>query len=162
MREHAPGEIMFAVGRQPCEIAPKPTRSLASLPSASVCGISNPCFRTNVTRPVQRNSKTEPTHQTMQRDPRLNPRPGGRGAKVLTNRRGVTGVFSRAVLALEKRHPRGTTVVYARKRANRPYRCSLREWRPGHAGQPAFQSHIHEPVLSRSFTALPNSTGRGI
>jgi len=50
-------------------------------------------------------------------------------AKAVTNRLGVTNVFSRIVLALEERHPRGTTVVYTRKRANRPCRCSLTEWR---------------------------------
>ena len=37
------------------------------------------------------------------RNPRINPRPGDRLAKVLTNRAGVSGVFSRRVLALEKR-----------------------------------------------------------
>jgi len=63
------------------------------------------------------------------RDPRINPRPGDRLAKVLTNRAGMTGVYSRRVLALEKRYPRSTTVVWTRKRSNRPCRCTLSEWR---------------------------------
>ncbi|HQL80536.1 MAG TPA: hypothetical protein PLU91_20230 [Verrucomicrobiota bacterium] len=63
------------------------------------------------------------------RDPRINPRPGDRLAKVLTNHTGVTGVFSRRVLALEKRFPDGLVVVWTRKRSNRPCRCSLKEWR---------------------------------
>ena len=63
------------------------------------------------------------------RNPRINPRPGDRLAKVLTNRAGVKGVFSRTVLALEPRYPRSTTVVWTRKRTNRPCRCTLTEWR---------------------------------
>jgi hypothetical protein len=63
------------------------------------------------------------------RNPRINPRPGDRLAKILTNRAGVSGVFSRRVLALETRYPRGTTVVWTRKRDNRPCRCTLGEWR---------------------------------
>ena len=63
------------------------------------------------------------------RNPRMNPRPGDRLAKILTNRAGVSGVFSRRVLALEKLYPRGTTVVWTRKRSDRPCRCTLREWR---------------------------------
>jgi hypothetical protein len=63
------------------------------------------------------------------RNPRINPRPGDRLAKVLTNRAGVFGVFSRRVLALEKRFPDGTVVVWTRKRLNRPCRCTLAEWR---------------------------------
>ena len=63
------------------------------------------------------------------RNPRINPRPGDRLAKVLTNRAGVSGVFSRRVLALEKRFPDGTVVVWTRKRSNHPCRCTLREWR---------------------------------
>ncbi len=63
------------------------------------------------------------------RDPRINPRPGDRVAKVLTNRAGVSGVFSRRVLALEKRYPHGVIVVWTRKRTGNPCRCTLREWR---------------------------------
>jgi hypothetical protein len=63
------------------------------------------------------------------RNPRINPRPGDRLAKVLTNRAGVTGVFSRRVLALEKCYPSSSTVVWTRKRSNRPCRCTLKEWR---------------------------------
>ncbi len=62
-------------------------------------------------------------------DPRINPRPGDRLAKVLTNRAGVSGVFSRRVLALEQRFPDGTVVVWTRKRDNQPCRCTLSEWR---------------------------------
>jgi hypothetical protein len=54
------------------------------------------------------------------RDPRINPRPGDRLAKVLTNRAGVSGVFSRRVLALEKRFPHGTTVVWTRSARTNP------------------------------------------
>jgi len=64
-----------------------------------------------------------------QRDPRRNPRPGDRLAKVLTNRAGVSGVFSRRVLALEPRFPDGTVVVWTRKRSNQPCRCPLAAWR---------------------------------
>ena len=63
------------------------------------------------------------------RNPRINPRPGDRLAKVLTNRAGMTGVYSRRVLALERRYPRSTTVVWTRKHPNRPCRCTLTEWR---------------------------------
>jgi hypothetical protein len=63
------------------------------------------------------------------RNPRINPRPGDRLAKLLTNRAGVTGVFSRRVLVLEKRYPRTTIVVWTRKRTDRPCRCTLTEWR---------------------------------
>ena len=63
------------------------------------------------------------------RNPRINPRPGDRLAKLLTNRVGVTGVFSRRVLELEKRHPRTTTVVWTRKHPGRACRCTLSEWR---------------------------------
>jgi hypothetical protein len=63
------------------------------------------------------------------RNPRINPRPGDRLAQILTNRAGVTGVFSRRVLVLEKRHPRMTTVVWTRNRTDRPCRCTLTEWR---------------------------------
>jgi hypothetical protein len=38
------------------------------------------------------------------RNPRINPRPGDRLAKVLTDRAGVSGVFSSTVLALETRY----------------------------------------------------------
>ncbi len=62
------------------------------------------------------------------RNPRINPRPGDRLAKVLTNRAGVTGVFSRRVLALEKRFPDGVVVVWTRKRSDHACRCTLREW----------------------------------
>ena len=62
------------------------------------------------------------------RNPRINPRPGDRLAKVLTNRAGVTGVVSRRVLALEKRYPCTTTAVWTRKHSNRPCRCTLDEW----------------------------------
>ena len=40
------------------------------------------------------------------RDPRINPRPGDKLAKILTNCSGVRGVFTRRVLAVEQRHPR--------------------------------------------------------
>ena len=63
------------------------------------------------------------------RNPRINPRPGDRLVKVLTNRAGVTGVFSRRVLALERRFPNRKVVVWTRKRHNRPCRCTLAEWR---------------------------------
>jgi len=63
------------------------------------------------------------------RNPRINPRPGDRLAKVLTNRAGVSGVFSRRVLALEKHYPDSVVVVWTRKRRNRPCRCTLTEWR---------------------------------
>ena len=63
------------------------------------------------------------------RNPRISPRPGDRLAKVLTNRAGMTGVYSRSVLALEKRYPRDTIIVWTRKRPNRPCRCTLAEWR---------------------------------
>jgi hypothetical protein len=63
------------------------------------------------------------------RNPRINPRPGDRLAKLLTNRAGVTGVFSRWVLALEKVYPRSTTVVWTRKNPTQPCRCTLAEWR---------------------------------
>jgi len=67
--------------------------------------------------------------RTIMRTPRINPRPGDRLAKLLTNRAGVTGVFSRRVLALEKRYPHSTTVVWTRKRPDRPCRSTLIEWR---------------------------------
>ena len=60
------------------------------------------------------------------RNPRINPRPGDRLAKVLTNRAGVKGVFSRRVLALERRFPNHIVVVWTRKR---PCRCTLGECR---------------------------------
>jgi hypothetical protein len=63
------------------------------------------------------------------RNPRINPRPGDRLAKVLTNRAGVSGVFSRRVLALEKRFSDGLVVVWTRKRSDHPCRCTLKEWR---------------------------------
>jgi len=63
------------------------------------------------------------------RNPRINPRPGDRLAKVLTNRAGVSGVFSRRVLALEKRFPDGIVVVWTRKRSSQPCRCTLTGWR---------------------------------
>jgi hypothetical protein len=63
------------------------------------------------------------------RNPRINPRPGDRLAKILTNRAGVSGVFSRRVLALETRFPDSIVVVWTRKRDNRPCRCTLGEWR---------------------------------
>jgi hypothetical protein len=62
------------------------------------------------------------------RKPQLNPRPGDRLAKVVQLPK-FSIVASRTVLALEKRYPRGTTVVYTRKRPNRPCRCTLSEWR---------------------------------
>jgi len=65
----------------------------------------------------------------MKRDPKRNPRPGDWLAKAVTNRLGLTTVRSRIVLAIEERQPRGTTVVYTHKRANRPCRCSLTDWR---------------------------------
>lgn len=63
------------------------------------------------------------------RNPRINPRPGDRLAKILTNRAGVKGVFSRRVLALERRFRDSIVVVWTRKRPNRPCRCTLAEWR---------------------------------
>jgi hypothetical protein len=63
------------------------------------------------------------------RDPRIHPRPGDRLAKVLTSRAGVSGVFSRRVLAVDKSYPRKITVVWTRKRSNQPCRCTLAEWR---------------------------------
>ncbi len=63
------------------------------------------------------------------RNPRINPRPGDRLAKILTNRAGVTGVFSRRVLALEKRLPDGVIVVWTQKRPEHPCRCTLVEWK---------------------------------
>jgi len=63
------------------------------------------------------------------RNPRINPRPGDRLAKLLTNRAGVTGVFSRRVLALEKGSPNGAIVVWTRKRPEHPCRSTLIEWR---------------------------------
>jgi len=50
------------------------------------------------------------TKRTM-RNPRTNPQPGDRLAKVLTSRAGVSGVFSRRVLALEQRYPDGIVVA---------------------------------------------------
>ena len=67
--------------------------------------------------------------QTRKHNPKRNPRPGDRLVKLLTNRRGVRGVFSRRVLALEKGYARGLTVVWTRKRSNQPCRCTLAEWR---------------------------------
>jgi len=63
------------------------------------------------------------------RDPRTNPQPGDRLAKVLTSRAGVSGVFSRRVLALEQRFPDGLVVVWTRKRSTQPCRCTLAQWR---------------------------------
>jgi len=63
------------------------------------------------------------------RNPRINPRPGDRLAKVLTNRAGVSCVFSRRVLAVEKSYPRTITVVWTRKRSSNPCRCTPVEWR---------------------------------
>lgn len=64
-----------------------------------------------------------------QRDPRRNPRPGDRLARLLTNRAGLSGVFSRRVLALEQRYRDGIVVVWTRKRPNQPCRCTLAVWR---------------------------------
>jgi hypothetical protein len=63
------------------------------------------------------------------RDPRINPRPGDRLARIQTNRLKVSGLFSRRVLALEKRVPDGIVVVWTRKRSDQPCRCTLTEWR---------------------------------
>jgi len=63
------------------------------------------------------------------RDPRRDPKPGDRIARVITNRTGMTGVYSRTVLALERHYRAGVTVVWTRKRPERPCRCSLTEWR---------------------------------
>jgi hypothetical protein len=63
------------------------------------------------------------------RNPRINPRPGDRLAKVLTNRAGIKGVFSRTVLPLERRFPNSIVVVWTRKRRNDPCRCTLAQWR---------------------------------
>lgn len=59
---------------------------------------------------------------------RRNPKPGNKLAKV-EQRGSFSVVNTRIVLAVEKRYPRGKTVVYTRKRANRPCRCTLTEWR---------------------------------
>ena len=67
------------------------------------------------------------------RNPRINPRPGDRLAKVLTNRARVSGVFSRTVLALEKHFPDSVVVVWTRKRRNRP--CPLHANRMASMGQ---------------------------
>lgn len=64
----------------------------------------------------------------MKRDPRLKPRRGDRLAKIVKLPK-FSVVVSRTVLAIEKRYPRGTTVVYTRKRPNRPCRCSLSAWK---------------------------------
>jgi len=62
------------------------------------------------------------------RGPRIFPKPGDRLAKV--EQRGKFSVVnSRIVLAIEKRYPRGKTVVYTRKRPSRPCRCTLTAWR---------------------------------
>ncbi|MCW5550874.1 MAG: hypothetical protein KIS67_01780 [Verrucomicrobiae bacterium] len=73
------------------------------------------------------------------RDPRLHPRPGDVLARVLTNRVGVSGVFSRRVLAVETQFPGVTVVVWTRKQTNRPCRSTLKEWRAWarHAGKKA-------------------------
>jgi len=64
----------------------------------------------------------------MKSKPNSAPKPGTRLAKVV--RHGViTIVTTRIVLAIEQRYPRGTTVVYTRKRPTAPCRCSLSEWR---------------------------------
>jgi len=70
----------------------------------------------------------------MSRNPKLNPRPGDRVVVLQRNpgsyrARAFEGVHSRTVLALEKRLPRGTTVVYTKKLPRNPCRCSLTEWR---------------------------------
>jgi len=65
------------------------------------------------------------------RDPRRHPKPGDRLARVLRNRTGMSRVYSRMVVALEARYPRGVIVVYARKRIT-PHclqRCTLTAWR---------------------------------
>jgi hypothetical protein len=49
-------------------------------------------------------------------------------AKLLTNRSGLTGLFSRRVLALEK-SPSGVVVIWTRKRPDHPCRCTLSQWR---------------------------------
>lgn len=64
----------------------------------------------------------------MKRDPRTKPRPGDRLAKIVRLPK-FSIVTTRIVLAVEKRYPRGTTIVYTRKRPNRPCRCSLSNWR---------------------------------
>lgn len=56
------------------------------------------------------------------------PKPGDKLAKVVKLGK-FDIVTTRIVLAIEKRYPRGITVVYTRKRPNRPCRCSLTEWR---------------------------------
>ena len=70
----------------------------------------------------------------MKRTPRHDPRPGDRLAALVPHpgshrAQGFTGVNSRTVLALEKRLPSGTTVVYTRKLPRNPCRCSLTAWR---------------------------------
>lgn len=64
----------------------------------------------------------------MKRDPRLQPRRGDRLAKVVKLPK-YSVVISRTVLAIEKRYPNGTTVVYTRRNPNRPCRCSLTQWK---------------------------------
>lgn len=64
------------------------------------------------------------------RGARFFPKPGDRLAKVES--RGTFNVVNtRIVLAVEKRYPRGQTVVYHRhhKRPQNACRCTLTEWR---------------------------------
>lgn len=60
--------------------------------------------------------------------PRTFPKPGDRLAKVVKLGK-FDIVTTRIVLAIEKRYPRGKTVVYTRKRPTRPCRCTLSQWR---------------------------------
>jgi hypothetical protein len=67
---------------------------------------------------------------SIKRKPNKVPKPGDRIARVLRNRHGVTSVHSRMVVALEKRYPRGITVVYKRKKNSTKFcRCSLTDWK---------------------------------
>jgi len=58
------------------------------------------------------------------RDPRINPKAGDRIARVMRNRNGVTGVFTRIVL-----ETCGDLIIYCRKRPERPCKCHLIDWR---------------------------------
>lgn len=62
--------------------------------------------------------------KTSKHDPRKNPQPGDRIARIQVNRNGVSGVFSRTVLERD-----GNWIVWTRKRPARPCICSLSQWR---------------------------------
>lgn len=56
-------------------------------------------------------------------------RPGQRWAKLRTDRRGVTTVQSRIVLALVLKGAKVEAVIYTRKRPRCRYRATYAEWR---------------------------------